>query len=204
MKVFVQGVKVAGHVAVVIMVDSSARSLGCVVLLMSFLLSRPLLPLGHVVAHMHASFHGKSLLLTRKFVVGMSQASNSVHVEVAFQDALLEMVWDGPVPPRLLGGVLHSSRLLRRGRHLGDGLGAVVGCGRARRRVGVSEEGATARAGAFSAGSKLLRPVEALVWASGRREHVRRGSCGLCGACLRAAGPSVGGGGGGTANRGWR
>lgn len=92
---------------------------------------------------------------------------HSVHVEISFENTLLERIWLPRFRPSLW-------RLRGRRRHLGDGLGTVMlGTYTARAWRGRShartERELRPRASncAFSAGPKLLRPVEALVIGAG-------------------------------------
>lgn len=90
--------------------------------------------------------------------------SCSVHVEVALEDSLLEVVGLGSL--RLLG--LHGRSLLRGRRHVGHGPGTVVvhhATSAGRRATGTHREGRACHAGhaVFGTGPKLLGPIEALV-----------------------------------------
>jgi hypothetical protein len=123
---------------------------------------------------------------------------DSIHVEIALEDALLHRVGLGP---RGMGGLgLDSSRLLGRSWHLGDGFGPIMeAVGLARRRsVHARGKGRTgARDAALSAGSKLLGPVIGLVGCAGARAaggaHVTHG----LGAKAHATDKGRGGGGAG-------
>jgi hypothetical protein len=95
-----------------------------------------------------------------------SNTANSIHVEVALEDALLEGIW-------LLGAGLWC--LSGRCRHVRNRLGPIVtgtGCGHRNstghwgslwRRGSVRDGGPGAGGNALGARSKLLGPVEALL-----------------------------------------